>query len=374
MGNTLQTVTVDGHDGFWISGEMHFFFYDAHPTAVATSTTADAGSATPSSGTTARRRIGSRARLGATPRSRSPSRSSSGRARPATRGNLRPPQGVGAVHVPTPDGLRRIHQMSSTPVAHPLARGAWRCRPHGMLGIWCFAIIGPERRIGRTGEPRTESELRADGAAQRERRRRVADRERLDRTHAPGHPRQHARGHLRAAGRRSRRHLGARPDGDPGRHDDTHPQPRRPAGFRRLDTGHRRSLAAADRRPRPDPGWRVGRPLDDRPGRGRRRARRRWQRPHRQPFRGRGWPPRAGQPATDHRACRAPSTTTPCRPTARSCTSPSRCPVRSRRATRSARSRPPRAGCGTRSSSTSATSTKRWPAGRSTRRAAPTAW
>lgn len=26
-GNTLQTVTVDGHDGFWITGEMHFFFY-----------------------------------------------------------------------------------------------------------------------------------------------------------------------------------------------------------------------------------------------------------------------------------------------------------------------------------------------------------
>lgn len=27
MGNTLQTVTVDGHDGFWITGEIHFFFY-----------------------------------------------------------------------------------------------------------------------------------------------------------------------------------------------------------------------------------------------------------------------------------------------------------------------------------------------------------
>lgn len=27
MGNTLQTVMVDGHDGFWITGEMHFFFY-----------------------------------------------------------------------------------------------------------------------------------------------------------------------------------------------------------------------------------------------------------------------------------------------------------------------------------------------------------
>jgi hypothetical protein len=26
-GNTLETVTVDGHDGFWITGEMHFFFY-----------------------------------------------------------------------------------------------------------------------------------------------------------------------------------------------------------------------------------------------------------------------------------------------------------------------------------------------------------
>lgn len=26
-GNTLQTVTVDGHDGYWITGEMHFFFY-----------------------------------------------------------------------------------------------------------------------------------------------------------------------------------------------------------------------------------------------------------------------------------------------------------------------------------------------------------
>ncbi len=27
-GTRLQTVTVDGHDGFWISGEMHFFFYE----------------------------------------------------------------------------------------------------------------------------------------------------------------------------------------------------------------------------------------------------------------------------------------------------------------------------------------------------------
>ncbi len=27
MGNTLERVTVDGHDGFWITGEMHFFFY-----------------------------------------------------------------------------------------------------------------------------------------------------------------------------------------------------------------------------------------------------------------------------------------------------------------------------------------------------------
>ena len=26
-GTRLQTVKVDGHDGFWISGEMHFFFY-----------------------------------------------------------------------------------------------------------------------------------------------------------------------------------------------------------------------------------------------------------------------------------------------------------------------------------------------------------
>jgi hypothetical protein len=26
-GNRLQTVFVDGHEGFWISGEMHFFFY-----------------------------------------------------------------------------------------------------------------------------------------------------------------------------------------------------------------------------------------------------------------------------------------------------------------------------------------------------------
>jgi hypothetical protein len=26
-GNRLQTVMVDGHEGFWISGEMHFFFY-----------------------------------------------------------------------------------------------------------------------------------------------------------------------------------------------------------------------------------------------------------------------------------------------------------------------------------------------------------
>jgi hypothetical protein len=27
-GTRLQTVTVDGHEGFWISGEMHFFFYE----------------------------------------------------------------------------------------------------------------------------------------------------------------------------------------------------------------------------------------------------------------------------------------------------------------------------------------------------------
>ena len=27
-GTRLQTVKVDGHDGFWISGEMHFFFYE----------------------------------------------------------------------------------------------------------------------------------------------------------------------------------------------------------------------------------------------------------------------------------------------------------------------------------------------------------
>jgi hypothetical protein len=27
-GTRLQTVTVDGHDGFWISGDMHFFFYE----------------------------------------------------------------------------------------------------------------------------------------------------------------------------------------------------------------------------------------------------------------------------------------------------------------------------------------------------------
>jgi hypothetical protein len=26
-GNRIQTVTVDGHEGFWITGEMHFFFY-----------------------------------------------------------------------------------------------------------------------------------------------------------------------------------------------------------------------------------------------------------------------------------------------------------------------------------------------------------
>ena len=26
-GNRLQTVMVDGHEGFWIDGEMHFFFY-----------------------------------------------------------------------------------------------------------------------------------------------------------------------------------------------------------------------------------------------------------------------------------------------------------------------------------------------------------
>jgi hypothetical protein len=46
-----------------------------------------------------------------------------------------------------------------------------------MLGSWCFAIVGPERHIGRNGGPRTESELGADGTAQRGRRRRVADRE-----------------------------------------------------------------------------------------------------------------------------------------------------------------------------------------------------
>jgi hypothetical protein len=27
IGTTVEPVTVDGHDGFWISGEMHFFFY-----------------------------------------------------------------------------------------------------------------------------------------------------------------------------------------------------------------------------------------------------------------------------------------------------------------------------------------------------------
>jgi hypothetical protein len=27
-GTRLQTVKVDGHDGFWISGEVHFFFYE----------------------------------------------------------------------------------------------------------------------------------------------------------------------------------------------------------------------------------------------------------------------------------------------------------------------------------------------------------
>lgn len=27
-GTRLTTVTVDGHDGFWISGEVHFFFYE----------------------------------------------------------------------------------------------------------------------------------------------------------------------------------------------------------------------------------------------------------------------------------------------------------------------------------------------------------
>jgi hypothetical protein len=27
-GTRLQTVSVDGHEGFWISGEVHFFFYE----------------------------------------------------------------------------------------------------------------------------------------------------------------------------------------------------------------------------------------------------------------------------------------------------------------------------------------------------------
>ena len=85
-----------------------------------------------------------------------------------------------------------------------------------------------------------------------------------------------------------------------------------------------------------------------------------------------GWPPRAGQPAANHRAEGAFDYDA-LSPDGTLCTSPSRCPVRSRRATRSARSRRPRVGCATRSSSTSATSTKRWLAGQSTRRAAPTA-
>ena len=71
---------------------------------------------------------------------------------------------------------------------------------------------------------------------------------------------------------------------------------------------------------------------------------------------------------------RAPSNTTPSRPTARSCTSSSTCRVRPRATTRSGRSRRRPARSAPRSSSTRPTSTRRWPAGRSPRRVGPTAW